>query len=180
MQGTYNLLDAFQLFGFYFRCLVQKNDITEFNLLDDKIFNVFLVNSFSGEVVAAGELVLQAQGVHYGGDAVQAADAVLGVHAAQAGNGADGLCDRFGFADAAGFDNDIVETFHPHDFAYLLYQVRFQRAADAAVLKRNEAFIFLTHDAALLDEVRVNVYLSYVIDDNCESDALFIGENMVY
>ena len=58
MQGTYNLLDAFQLFGFYFRCLVQKNDITEFNLLDDKIFNVFLVNPFSGEVVAAGELVL--------------------------------------------------------------------------------------------------------------------------
>ena len=35
------------------------------------------------------------------------------------------------FADAAGFDNDIVETFHPHDFAYLLYQVRFQRAADS-------------------------------------------------
>ena len=71
-------------------------------------------------------------------------------------------------------------TFHPHDFAYLLYQVRFQRAADAAVLKRNEAFVFLAHDAALLDEVRVNVYLAYVIDDNCESDALFIGENMVY
>ena len=102
---------------------------------------------------------MQAQGVHYGGDAVQAADTVLGVHAAQAGNGADGLCDRFGFADAAGFDNDIVETFHPHDFAYLL---------------------FLAHDAALLDEVRVNVYLAYVIDDNCESDALFVGENMVY
>ena len=90
------------------------------------------------------------------------------------------LCDRFGFADAAGFDNDIVETLHPHDFAYLLYQVRFQRAADATVLKRNEAFVFLAHDAALLNEVRVNVYLAYVIDDNCESDALFIGENMVY
>ena len=54
----------------------------------------------------------------------------------------------------------------------MLYQVRFQRAADAAVLKRNEAFVFLAHDAALLDEVRVNVYLAYVIDDNCESDAL--------
>ena len=31
-----------------------------------------------------------------------------------------------------------------------------QRAADATVLKRNEAFVFLAHDAALLNEVRVN------------------------
>ena len=180
MQGTYNQLDAFQLFGLYFRRLVQKNDITEFNLPDDKIFNVFLVNPFPGKVVAAGEFALQAQGVHYGSDAVQAADAILGVHAAQAGNGADGLRDGFRFADAAGFDDDIIETLHPHDFAYLLYQVRFQRTTDATVLKRNEAFVFLAHNAAFLDEVCIDVYLAYVIDDNRESDTLFIGENMVY
>ena len=147
-------------------CLVQKNDITEFNLPDDKIFNVFLVNPFPGKVVAAGEFALQAQGVHYGSDAVQAADAILGVHAAQAGNGADGLRDGFRFADAAGFDDDIIETLHPHDFAYLLYQVRFQRTTDATVLKRNEAFVFLAHNAAFLDEVCIDVYLAYVIDDN--------------
>ncbi|EEC55348.1 hypothetical protein BACEGG_00376 [Bacteroides eggerthii DSM 20697] len=180
LQGVYDLPDAFHFFGLDFRYLVQQDDITEFNLLDDKILDVLVINSFSGKIVAARKFTLQAQGIHYGSDAVQAADAVFGVHAAHSGYGTDGLGDRFRFANAAGFNDDIVETLHSQDFAYLFYQIHLQGAADASVLKCDKAFIFFANDTAFLNKVCINVHFAYVVDNDGKLDPLFIAKDMVY
>ena len=180
LQCAENLLDAFQFFRFHFVGFVQQDDVAKLNLLYDEVFDVLLINAFSGQVVAAGKLALQAQRIDHGRDAVQVADAVFGVGASHAWDGADGLCDGFRFADAACFDDDIVEALHFHDFEYLFYQVCPQRAADAAVLQRNEAFVLLAHDAPFLYEVRIDVHLSYVVDDDGKLDASFVGEDVVH
>ena len=134
LQGADDLLDALPLFGLHFRSLVQQDDVAEFNLLDDEVLDVFLVDVGAGKGIAARKFILQAQSVHYGDDAIQAAFAVLDVSTAQGGDGADGLCDGFGLADAAGFDDDVVEALHLHQFKNLFDEVGLQGAADAAVL----------------------------------------------
>lgn len=70
LQGADNLLDAFQLFGLHFISLVQQDNVAELNLLDDEVFDVLFVDALACQVVAAGELALQAQGIHHGGDTV--------------------------------------------------------------------------------------------------------------
>ena len=42
---TYNLLDLGKRLGLDFGSLVQKNDVAELNLLNDKVFNVFFTQS---------------------------------------------------------------------------------------------------------------------------------------
>ena len=179
LQGLDDLLDASQFFGFHFRSLVQQDDVAEFDLLDDKVFDILLVDVLARQVVAAGKLALHAQGVDYGNDAVQPADAVSGIHAAHRRYGADGLGNRLGLADAACFDDDVVEALHLQYVAYLFYQVHLQRTADAAVLQGYQAVVLLAYNAAFLDEVGVDIYFADVVDDDGKLDAAFVGQNLV-
>ena len=110
LQRPYYLLDAFQLFRLYFRSLVQQNDIAELDLLDNQIFNIFLINVFARQVIAAGKFALQTQRIDYGHDAIQTANTILDVCTSHRRDRANGLCYRFRFADAACLDYDIVET----------------------------------------------------------------------
>ena len=175
LQGADDFLDASQLFRLHFGCFVQQDDVAEFDLLDDEVFDVFLVQSLACQAVAAGKFALQAQGVDYADQAVQAADAMAGIGVAQAGDGAECLCDGFGLADAAGLDDDVVETFGTHQLVDLLDEIGLQRAADATVLQGDEAVVFLSHNAAFLDEVGVDVYFADVVHDDSEADTPLVG-----
>ena len=180
MQGADDFLDASQLFGLHFGRFVQQDDVAEFNLLDDEVFDVFFIQSLACQAVATGKLALQAQGIDYADQAVQAADAVAGIGIAQARDGTECLCDGFGLADAAGFDDDVVETFGAHQFIDLLDEVGLQRATDAAVLQGHEAVVFLSHYAAFLDEVGIDVHLADVVHDDSEADASLVGQDAVH
>ena len=180
LQGADDLLDALPFFGLHFRSLVQQDDVAELNLLDDEVLNVFLVDVGAGKGIAARKFILQAQSVHHGDDAIQAAFAVLDVSTAQGRDGADGLCDGFGLADAAGLDDDVVKALQLHQLEYLFDEVGLQGAADATVLQGHEAVVFLSHDTPLLDEVGVDVHLADVVDNNGKLDAALVGKDMVY
>ena len=58
LQGAYDLLDTSQFLWGHFGRLVQQDDVAELYLPDDEVLDVFLVQPFSGEAVAAGKLAL--------------------------------------------------------------------------------------------------------------------------
>ena len=60
LQGADDVLDAFQFFRLYLVGLVQQDDVTELNLLDDKAFDILFVNALAGQTVAASKFALQA------------------------------------------------------------------------------------------------------------------------
>ena len=66
-----NLADTEQLLGAYFRCLVQQYDVTELDLLDYQVLQVFLANILLYQVIAAAEFVAYAQGIYDSYYAVQ-------------------------------------------------------------------------------------------------------------
>lgn len=158
---------------------VEEDDVAEFDLLDDEVGDVVFVGGGVGEVESVLEFVAHAEGVDDGEDAVEAWEGVGREVGGLGGDGDDGLGDGFGLADAAGFDDDVVEAVGEGDVAELVDEVEFEGAADAAVLEWDEAVVGLSDDAALLDEGGVDVDLSDVVDDDGEADALTVGEEAV-
>ena len=172
-------LYAGKLFGSDLRSLVEENLVAELHLLYDEAGEVFLTDVVLCEVVASGKLVLEAQCVNDGDDGVEFGNAFSGEVGIDARIGADGLCDWSRLADAACFDDNIVEALLRHDVAELLYEIHLQCAADASVLKSHEIVVLLSHNATLLDECGVDVHFADVIDDDGELDALLIGKYTV-
>ena len=72
-------LDALQLVWADHRCLVEQNDVAEFNLLDYQILNIFLADILARKIVAAAKLVLQSQRVDDRHNTVKTGDAILAV-----------------------------------------------------------------------------------------------------
>ena len=92
-------------FGYF----VEQDDVAELYLLDHQILDVLLVDIVAGQCIAAFELVAETEGIDYSRDAVQIdvlACLELAAHLRQC---TDGLGYRFGFADAAGLDHDVIE-----------------------------------------------------------------------
>ena len=180
LQGTDDLLDASAFRFGDFGSLVQQDDIAELNLLNHEALEVVLLQGFTHEVLATGELILQAKGIHHGDDAVEAGEAILIVFIAHAGIGAKCLGDRLRLADATGLDDDVVELTHGGDFAQLLHQVHLQRAADAAVLKGHQAVVSLTDDTTFFNQVGIDIDLAEVVDNDGKLNALAVVKNLVY
>ena len=105
----------------------------------------------------------------------------LAVLALQLASGhADGLGDRYRLADAACFNQYVVELAHLQNFGNLFQQVCLQGAADAAVAEGNYlSGIFLGDVSAFLDEGLVNVHLADIVYDNGHVVALLVVEDVV-
>ena len=180
LEGMDDVTDALPFGRFHFRGLVQQHKVAEFYLLDDKVLDVFFADVLAGQVVAAGKFTLQAECVDNGYDAVQFGCSIACVGFSHARDGADGLRNRFRLADTAGFDDDVVEAVHLQDIVQLFHQVHLQGAADASVLERYQAVVFLAHDASFLDKVGIDVHFTDVVHDDGELDAPFVGKDVVY
>ena len=148
-------------------------------MLNEQVLDIIFLQILLLETVAASELALHTHGVHDGDDAIQTRNTLYHIFVAHRGDGTDGAGDGFGFADAAGLDNDVVEALHLHNVAQLLNKVHLERAADAAVLKGDKALFLLPHDAPLLDEVGIDIDFTYIIDNNRKADAPLIGKDAV-
>ena len=180
LEGMDDALHAAELLGRDFGGLVEQDDVAELDLLDHQVLDVLFVYVLPLQGLAAIEFVLHPQGVHDRHDAVQRRDGRAGIgRAGQLFVGVDRLGDRGRLADAAGLDRDVVEAVHPGDLLELGHEVHLERTADAAVLQGHEAVVGLAHDAALLDQVGVDVDLAEVIDDHGELDAAAVGEDPV-
>ena len=60
-----------------------------------------------------------------------------------------------------------------------LHKVGLEGAADASVLQGHQTVVLASDDSSLLDKVRVNVDLSYVIDYYGEPYSFPVGKNVV-
>ena len=60
-----------------------------------------------------------------------------------------------------------------------MHEVHLQGAADTAVLQGHQRVVLLVDDAALLDEVGVDVHLADIVDDDGETDAFFVLKDPV-
>ena len=165
-----DLPDSGKFPGLHFGCLVEQDDVAELYLPDDEILYVLLADVLAGEAVSASEFAFHAQGIDDGHDAVEAADAVFAVCLPESRDGADGLGYRFRLADAAGFYDDIVEALHLHEFIYLLHKVG---------LEGDQTVVLASDDSSLLDKVRINVDLSYIIDYYGKPYSFPVGKNVV-
>ena len=172
LQSAHNLTDTSHLVGTHFSGFVQQYDVAELNLLDDQVLNVLLVNVGTCQVQSAAELILHAQGIDHGDDAVQS---WLALHVrSHCGNAADGLCYGTGLADTAGFNDDVVEALHLDDVLQLLHEVHLQRTADATVLQGYQTVVLLVDDASGLYQVGIDVHLANVVDNNGKLDAALV------
>ena len=92
----------------------------------------------------------------------------------------DGLGYRIRLADSAGLDDDVVEPFHAHQFIDLLDEIGLQGAADASVLQGHQTVVLFADDPSFLDEVRIDIHFSDIIDDDGEFNSFPVCKYMVY
>ena len=71
LEGTDNLSDAAQFLWADLGGLVQQHDVAEFNLLDDEVLDILLVDVLASQVKSAAEFVSHAEGIDDGYDTVE-------------------------------------------------------------------------------------------------------------
>ena len=179
LQGTNDGLYTSQFVGCHLGGFVEEYLVAEFNLLYEQVLDVVLLKVFLFQVIATAKLALHPHGIDHGDNAIEARNALHHIFVTHRGYGADGTGNGLGFADAAGLDDDVVETLHLHDVAQLFDEVHLQRAADAAVLERHEAFILLSHNAPFLYEVGIDVHLTDIVHDDGKADAAFVRQDTI-
>ena len=79
LQCTHYVYKMGVLFGRNLRCLVEQYGVAELNLLYYEVLKIVFVEVLLLQIVAATELVLHAQSVHYGHYTVKAWHAILNV-----------------------------------------------------------------------------------------------------
>lgn len=179
LESADYLLHSSEFFWRNLISLVEQDDVAELNLLYYEILYVILLNVLTEEIETATKLILHAESINHGHNAIESRHTVLAVFLFHHRDGADGLCYRCRFADAACLNDDIVKLLHGGDVCKLLNEIHLQCAADTSVLQCHEGVVLLIHDATLLYEVGINVHLAYVVHDNGELYPALVGEYAV-
>ena len=152
---------------------VQENRVAELELLDEQVLDVLLLVGVLEEASAVLKLVVHAGAVDDRDDVVEHhRKAVLRALLADI---RDRLGDRDRLADAGSLDDDVVKFAGLRKVAKLGGQIVAERAADAAVGQRDQVAVLLCDDAALGDQLGVNVDLADVIDDNRRADPFVVA-----
>ena len=177
VQGGDYLLHAREFFRLDGRSFVEQHYVAELYLFYHQALQILFAYVRLLKGIAAGELALHPQGVNHGNDAVQfGIDELLGAYL---GHRADGLGDGAGFADAAGFDHYVIELVHLAELGELRHKVHLQGAADASVLQGHQRIVGITHDAALLYELGIDIHFADVIHYDGELDSFLICKDAV-
>ncbi len=183
LQGADNGAHPTGLFGANFRYFIKNHYITEFNLTYHEIlYIVFVVAVGLIESFAAAKLRGHAQGIDHRADAVKPGHARLrGILAARSGHGAYGLGNRSRLAYSAGLDYYVVELAGGDNVGQLLHQVGLQRAAYATALQGNQVarVVALANYAPLLNQVGIDIYLTYIVNYHGKPDAAAVGKDFV-
>ena len=131
------------------------------------------------QIVATAKLITHTQRIDHGHDAIEACQSVFKIFLAHLWNRADGLSDRFGFANAACLNRDVVELIHASDVVKLLDEVHFQRAADATILESYKTIVFFAYHASLFNQVGINVHFANIVYNHGKLNATVVVQNSV-
>ena len=179
LEGTDNLTDTTQFFGSHLCSLVEQDNVAELYLLDYEVLDVLFVDIVSHKIVAAAKLIAHTQRIDNRHDTIKHRGSSFRITGIQLRDGANGLSNGSRLTDTACLDNNIVETMHGNDIVQLLDEIHLQGAADATVLKSHKAIVALTNDAALLNQIGIDVNLTNIIYNNSKLDTFPIGKYTV-
>ena len=181
LYSRYDSADTRPLFRSHLRCLVEQNDVAELYLLEDKVFDIILVQIFLHKTVSAGKFVLKPEGVHYSNHTVQTWHGTVilqsGIHS---GHSAYRTGNRLRLADPAGFYDDVVEAVHPYQLGNLVHQVCLQSTADTAVLKSNQTVVLSAYDPTFLNKSGIYVDFSDIVYDDGKPYTFPVGKDPVH
>ena len=157
--------------------LVHEDRVTEFKLLDQKVFNIFLLIALFRKAASVLELIMHTGTVDDCYDVVEHhRNAVLRALLADV---RDRLRDRNRLTDAGCLDDNIIEIAGLCEISELCGQIISQCAADAAVRERDQVAVLLCHNAALCDQIRIYVDFADIVDDHGCADPFIIAQDMV-
>ena len=157
--------------------LVHEDRVTEFKLLDQKVFNIFLLIALFRKAASVLELIMHTGTVDDCYDVVEHhRNAVLRALLADV---RDRLRDRNRLTDAGCLDDNIIEIAGLREISELCGQIISQCAADAAVRERDQVAVLLCHNAALCDQIRIYVDFADIVDDHGCADPFVIAQDMV-
>ena len=163
--------------------LVHDDDVRELDLVAEELRDGALVArarlpAAALERVGRVELLHEARAVDDGHERVEARD--LRQRRAAAVLERERLRDGHGLGDAAALDEDVVEALGPRrELGELDEEVLAERAADAAVLERDHLLLGVDERALVDDEVRVDVDLGHVVDDDRDPEARAVLEHVL-
>ena len=110
LKSLDNAVNSSKLILAHLGGFVYQNYIAELNLLHKQVLNIILFKIRVEQGVAALKLILHAQGVNHGYNAVNVRNAALYVILTHLRDGADGLGYRGRLTNAACLYNNVVKT----------------------------------------------------------------------
>lgn len=122
---------------------------------------------------------MKPEGIHDSDDAIEARDTIADSCGTHRRDRADGLSNRFRFADAACLNHDIIETVAFHKVEKLVHEVHLEGAANAAVLEGNEIVVALSFETVACNEACIDVYFADIIDDYGKADSFSVVEYFI-
>jgi hypothetical protein len=131
----------------------------------------------AGQEIGAAEVGQQVVRVDDGDHRVDCRDVVQAV-AGFVGE-VEGGGHRHRLGDAGRFDQQRVEAAFGGQAAHFLQEVIAQRAADAAVAHLDELLVGARELRLAADDLRVDVDLAHVVDDDRDAPALAVAQHMV-
>ncbi len=123
LNGMKDLPDASQVARTDLCSLVEQDEVTKLDLLDDQVFQVILSDIRTLQRLAIVKLLLKPEGIDDRHDAIERGPCFLDKSGYYIRDGTDGLGDRGRLTDAAGFDDNIIETAGIGDVAELLDEI---------------------------------------------------------
>ena len=179
LERADDLFDIDQLFLSDEVDLVEDDGVAELDLLDQQVLDILIVDIVIQESAAAAEFTAQSSRVNDGHDVVQTAELGQSGIVVGAVEHRDGLRDRDRLTDARSLDQDVIELLLLYQAEDLLDQIGLESTADTAVLERYKVLVLLIDDAALLDQLSVDVDLADIVDDDGDLIALLVVEHMI-
>ena len=159
--------------------LVEDDGVAELDLLDQQVLDILVVDIVIQESAAAAEFATQTSRVNDGYDVVQTAELGQSGIVVGAVEHGDGLRDRDRLTNTRSLDQDVIELLLLYQAEDLLDQIGLESTADTAVLERYKVLVLFVDNAALLDQLSVNINLADIVDDDGDLIALLVVEHMI-
>ena len=177
LQTSDNRLELTQLILIDRVHLIHENCVAELKLLDKKILDILFLIRILEKTASVFKLIMHAGTVNHRNNIVE--DHRHTVFGAFLADIRDRLSNRNRLTDTGSFNNNVVIFSGRSELAELCCQIISERTTDTTVCKRNKVAVFLCNNAALFNEIRININFTDIIYDNRCANSFIVAENVI-
>ena len=157
--------------------LIHKDCVTELKLLNQKILDILFLIRILQKAASVFKFIVHAGTVNDRNNIVE--DHRHTVLSALLADICDCLSNRNRLTDAGSLNNNVVIFSGSSELTELCCQIVSERTADATVRKRNKVAVFLSNNATLFNEVRIDIHFTDIIYDNRCANSFIVAENVI-